>query len=134
MSAGAGQWVGAPRAKLAAVGFAGLCAAAILARPHLPAWGGALSAAALAAGLLAWLGLLHSSRALYARWLRVAEGIQTLVVTALFGAVYLFVVPLFTALRLPFDPLRLRRRSREESFWIRRARRPVDLESLQRMG
>lgn len=88
--------------------------------------------AALVSGLLAWIAVVHSSRPLYAWWMRVAEALHTLVITVLFGACYLLIVPLFGLLTRRRDPLRLRRRRLESSWEVRRG--SIDARSLERMG
>ena len=46
----------------------------------------------------------------------------------------LFVVPLFYPIVWYLDPLRLRRRAEEETYWIERRSETVDAASMQRMG
>lgn len=87
---------------------------------------------ALLAGILTWLSLVHSSRVLFRLWMRFAEGLQTVAVTALFSICYLVIVPLFRLVLWHRDPLRLRR-GRNESSWVARTS-PVDAASLERMG
>jgi len=92
-----------------------------------------LLALTIGTGILAFLGLVHSFRLLHTAWLAYARVMHVLAVTVLFGACYLLIVPVFWLILRPFDPLRLRRRSRGNTFWIPR-REEFDPTSLQRMG
>jgi drug/metabolite transporter (DMT)-like permease len=84
-------------------------------------------------GLLAFLGLIMSFRSSYQAWMRMAERLQTVVTTILFGACYLLVVPLFAAFVRMSDPLRLRR-PKNESSWVGTRQEARDARSYQRMG
>lgn len=89
---------------------------------------------AVVAGILAFIGVIHCVRTVYTAWLKLAMTLHTVIVTILFGFCYLFVVPVFFVIRWPSDPLRVRKRSEVETFWIRRRRSRCDLASFQRMG
>jgi hypothetical protein len=94
----------------------------------------ALLIVAVVAGILAFIGVIHSIRTVYTAWLNLAMTLNTVMITILFGACYLLVVPVFFAIRWPSDPLGVRKRSEVETFWIRRRRSRCDLASLQRLG
>ena len=123
-------------ARTVLVASASLCLGALwlrrLGRPAFP--DGLTLSVFVASAVVAFMALVHSSHGIYARWMRFAEGLQALIVTVLFGACYLLVVPLFFALSWYQDPLRLRRRAQEHSFWVQRAAGSDDLRSFQRMG
>ena len=70
---------------------------------------------------------------LYQWWLRTAAKIQTVVVTVLFGACYLFVVPFFSLIMVVRAALRSRGRA-ERSDWIDLPPEDTTVESFQRMG
>jgi len=126
--------VGSASIRCAALLFAGVCAAAVLLQHGSPkAAGGILPWLAIGSGVLAFIGLIHSSRRLYAAWLGLAEVAKLVVISGLFGSCYLFVVPVFRLITQVSDPLRLRRRSPPETFWILR-REDSDPASLERMG
>ena len=113
-----------------------LSLSAVVARDRIASSGaeGALFLLAVVAGVIAFLGVIHSFRSLYAGWMRFAEALQKLVVTILFAACYFLVVPWFHVIARILDPLRLRLRSEPESFWIPRRREDIDGRSLSRMG
>jgi hypothetical protein len=99
----------------------------------IPGGKSALFYLAVGSGVLAFIGLIHSFRALYSWWLRGAELLQKLVVTSLFGACYLLIVPWFFLIVRAVDLLRWRSRP-ETTFWIPRRRVKTDETSLARMG
>lgn len=78
------------------------------------------------------MGTRRAAR-LYRWWLRVAARIQTVVVTILFGACYLLVVPLFSLMLVLRGRLRSRRGA-ERSDWIDVPAEDTTVESFQRMG
>ena len=86
----------------------------------------------IAGSVLTFIGAVHSSRALFERWMIVAETLQTIVVTTIFTLTYLLVVPLFAVVIWFIDPLFLSRRARKTT-WIQR-KTGIDAESLERMG
>ena len=89
---------------------------------------------AISSGVLALIGAIYSFRVTYDVWMRSAKILNTVVITLLFGMTYIAVVPLFAAVLLVMDPLRLRRRSKNETFWVPRLSGELDLTSLQRLG
>ena len=116
--------VGSALMRCAALLFAGACAAAAV---HQLAW------LAIASGVLAFISLIHSFSSLYTAWLAFAEVARVAVITVLFGACYLLVVPVFRLVTLFSDPLLLRNRSRAETFWSERLD-DSDPGSLERMA
>jgi hypothetical protein len=127
------RFVGSAWIRAATVLFAGSCVTAALLERGSAGAGRTLAWLAIGSGLVAFIGLIHSFSSLYAAWLGFAERAQTVVVGVLFGGVYLLVVPVFRLITLASDPLRLRKRSRPETFWIRR-QDDSDPSSLERMG
>ncbi len=95
---------------------------------------GGLQILAISSGVLALIGAIYSFRVTYDAWMRSAKILNTVVITLLFGMTYIVVVPLFAAVLLVMDPLRLRRRSKDETFWVPRRSGELDLTSLQRLG
>ena len=89
---------------------------------------------AVVAGILAFIGMIHSVRKVYTAWLNLAMTLNTVMITILFGACYLLVVPVFFVIRWPSDPLGVRKRFEVDTFWVRRRRSRCDLASLQRLG
>lgn len=85
-------------------------------------------------GVLALLGFIHSFEAVYRAWMRFAKRLSEVVVTVLFSACYLLIVPLFYPIVWFLDPLRLRGRGDEETYWIERDAETIDADSMQRMG
>lgn len=65
---------------------------------------------------------------------RFAEVLNTVIVTVLFAACYLLIVPIFYLLLRWSDPLRLRGDDTSDSFWIDKTETPLDRDSLERMG
>jgi hypothetical protein len=96
--------------------------------------GRALLVLAVGSAILGFMGMIHAFRTLYARWMRWAMILHIGMITILFGACYLLVVPVFFLMVWPFDLLRLRKRIEPETFWIRRRSSTCDLTSFQRMG
>jgi hypothetical protein len=86
----------------------------------------------LVAGLLTWIAFVHSSKALFRRWMRFAEALHQVAVTTIFGVCYLVIVPIFRAVLWFRDPLHLRRPP-QESSWVARTA-TVDANSMERMG
>jgi hypothetical protein len=84
------------------------------------------------ATVLTWLALVHSSRMLFAAWMRAAGTLQGVVATTLFIVCYLVVVPMFRVLIWFRDPLQLRRPPQQTSWVARTA--TVDAASMERMG
>lgn len=129
-------FVGSPAAIAAAVTFAALCGLGTGAyvRDGIAGWSGATLAFSIVSGVLAFMAFVHTSRAVYARWLKVAEGLNKAVVSVLFGIFYLAIVPVFALLIRPFDVLRLRQHRGATSYWIQKKNARCDLASLQRLG
>jgi hypothetical protein len=113
-----------------------VCAAAtvLYRRDTYPAARGVVLTFAVVSAVLTFLALIHSHRTIYSGWMRFAEVLHTVVVTLLFGACYLLVVPLFFLIAWVSDPLRLRRSSNTDSFWIRRKTQAQDTGYFERMG
>ncbi len=86
---------------------------------------------AVVAGVLAAFGAILSFHSSYDAWLPLAERIQKVVTTVLFGACYLLIVPLFSIFVRAGDPLRLRE---SDSSWVTEQREASDAQSYQRMG
>ena len=128
--------VGSAGIRVATLAVLLLSATGVLLRDHIVVAGAgdALFFSVIGGGFLALIGLIHSFRAVYSRWLRLAKLLQTLVITILFGACYLLIVPLFFVILRASDPLRLRTRSEPESFWLPRRGARTDEKSLARMG
>ena len=127
------QLVGSAAIRGATLLFAAVCAAAVSMSGSSPGAQRLLTWLAIGSGLFAAIGFLHSFQSTYSAWLRFAERLQTVVISILFGACYLLVVPLFRLFTQISDPLRLRRRMRAETFWVLRPE-DSDLDSLERMG
>lgn len=128
--------VASPGVRFATVVSIGLCVtgAVLYAFDLTSTASGMLLVLAVGSGILALVGMIHSFRVVYTRWMRFAQVLHTAVVTLLFGACYLFVVPVFFLMVWPFDLLRLRKRSSQHTFWHRRRSVKVDADSLTRMG
>lgn len=125
--------IGSASIRCATLLFAGVCAAAVWLMRGSPGAAGMLLWLAIGSGALAFIGLIHSFSRLYAAWLGFAEIAQMVVISILFGSCYLLVVPVFRLVTLTSDPLRLRNRSRAETFWVPRLE-DSDPASLERMG
>jgi hypothetical protein len=121
------------RLAAAALALACVCGALLYRGRAFPDAQGLVLALSIASGVLALMAGVHTSRAVYARWLALSQRLHSLVVTVLFGACYLLVVPLFRLIGLTRDPLRLGRRDPGETFWIPR-REDQGPESFERMG
>jgi hypothetical protein len=83
-------------------------------------------------GGLTWLALVHSSRTLFALWMRFARALQTVAITTIFSVCYLVIVPVFRVVLWFRDPLHLRRPP-DETAWVARTA-TVDATSMERMG
>ena len=100
----------------------------------LPQFGRLLPIVSAGCGLLTFAGLIVSFRPLYLLWSRIADVIQTVMMSLLFGCCYLLVVPFFVLIVRASDPLHLRGRTEEDgSFWTRRRKDDSDVQSFQRM-
>jgi hypothetical protein len=89
-------------------------------------------AAVVLGGVLTWLALVHSSRTLFALWMRFARALQTVAITTIFSVCYLVIVPVFRVVLWFRDPLHLRRPP-DETAWVARTA-TVDATSMERMG
>lgn len=112
-------------------------ATALLALTSVGLWmadtgGSSVFYGAVGSTVLTMVGVIHSSASVFKRWMRFAEGLQTVVVTTIFGVCYLVVVPVFSVIVWFRDPLRLKRRS-QQTAWVTR-RDDSDPLSLERMG
>jgi hypothetical protein len=121
--------VGSPFVRAATIALAGLSG---LLFTRTPPPSGLLLGVAAGAGVLALIGAIHSSRRVFAAWMRFAEALHTVVIAVLFSACYLLIVPLFAPIAWMRDPLLLRRRPRDTA-WVTKSG-AVDLASLERMG
>jgi hypothetical protein len=95
---------------------------------------GTMLAVTIIFGFLAFVGFTHCFKSVYTWWMKFANLLHKLVTAILFGACYLFLVPLFYPAIWILDPLGLRKNRGSESFWVRRRNRRLDLASLRRMG
>ena len=84
--------------------------------------------------ILTFMGFVHTTRAIYARWLALAKIIHTGVITALFGAIYLLIVPLFALLVWPFDLLKVRTQRGSRTSWIPKPVVNPGITFFQRLG
>ena len=130
------RWIGSAGTRVATLTFALLCltVVAVHMRRLLPQTGQLAIVVACASGLLALVGVIYSFHPVYSLWMRMAKGLNTIVVTVLFGACYLIIVPVFFLVVFRSDPLRLRRRFDPKTFWIPRHRDPIDSTAFRRMG
>ena len=94
----------------------------------------AFSLLALILGAITFIGLVHSFRALYHRWLAFAERLQRVAVTVLFGATYLLVVPWFSLLGRIIAWRRAGRQLGATGHWVARRRAEYDEKYFTRMG
>jgi hypothetical protein len=124
--------IGSAGIRFATLILALLCLAA-MALDFLSQAGVVLRTLTFGCAILTFMGIVYSFRAVYSLWMRVAKALHAVGVTLLFGACYLFIIPLFFLISWAFDPLRLRNRSEPQTFWIPRRRTPCDLTFLQRM-
>ena len=129
-------FVGSPAAIAAAAIFtiACLAGAAAYLGGRAPDWSGAVLAFTIVTGVMAFMAFVHTSRAVYARWMTVAGLLNKFVVSVLFGVFYLLIVPIFALLARPFDVLRLRPRPHATTYWIHKKQVRADAASLQRLG
>lgn len=114
-----------------------ICAAAICASLAYQRSGesgqGAVIAVTVVLSALAFFGLIYSSTRIFSIWMTFAHALQATVITVLFGACYLLIVPFFAPIARLLDPLRMRKR-RYKTFWVERRRVSTDAENLSRMG
>jgi hypothetical protein len=89
---------------------------------------------ALFFGFLTLLAGVHWSPPIYAGWMRFAKILNTVMVTLLFSAVYLVIVPIFFLIARALDPLRLRPRPGSETYWIKKRDTAATARSLQSMA
>jgi hypothetical protein len=127
--------IGSPIVRAATVALAALALVGGLITRFAPADGHRwLLTATIACSVLALIGAIHCSQALYAAWMRLAKVMNQIVTTLLFGVVYLLVVPPFALVMRLLDPLRLRRNPDSVSLWRERQQQTASLETLRRMG
>lgn len=98
----------------------------------LPRTGATLTLLIVSA-IVTFMALVHTAKPVYDAWMRFAETLHGIVVTVLFGAIYLLIVPVFAALVWPFDLLRLRKRD-ADTFWIAKRSVGAELKQFERMG
>jgi hypothetical protein len=96
-----------------------------------PGWGRPVAWLILAMALLA---SILAFRSVYAGWMRFAKLLNVVVTTALFGLIYLLIVPPFAIVARWLDPLRLGRKRSPDTYWIERSEPSISPESLERMG
>ena len=113
-------------------GLAFISSLVLLSSKGSEGWGGGILVVVL--GFLTLIGFVHWNERLYARWMKFAEGLHSVVITVLFGICYLFVVPVFFLIVWPFDLLGLRPRSAPNSSWIKRKHPRAEPDSFRRMG
>jgi hypothetical protein len=87
-----------------------------------------------AIGIMVFVGLVHTTRGIYLRWLAFGKAVHGVVVTVLFGAIYLFIVSLFALVIWPFDVLRVRKHAGRETYWIQKKTVSNDIAFFQRLG
>lgn len=128
-------YVGSRWIRATAAVFFAVCLAAIATKLSVEQ----ASVAARIFGALAFISALAAlvclplcSRRVYPVWMRFAERLNTVVVTVIFAACYLLIVPLFWLLRWRADPLRLHSDPRVKTYWVRRPER--DARAFERMG
>ena len=127
--------VGSSGARIVAAGLCALLAFAIaLRRYSLYPWteGTPFFVFLIVLGICAFIAVIPSFRTLYYRWLAFAEFLQGIVVTVLFGACYLLIVPLFAVIAHALDSSRVRTKSK--SFWRPRHPAAGDESYFSRMG
>lgn len=125
--------VGSTAIRGATLLLAAVCAAAASLSTPSPGLQSLLFWLAVGSGVLTAIAFIHCFPSTYSAWLRFAEALQTVVISVLFGAVYLLIVPWFRLITQTTDPLGRRRRSRAETFWVGRTD-DSDPTSLERMG
>jgi hypothetical protein len=130
------KYVGSRSIRLATVALAIAAAAgfAIVLTPGKapPAW---LKPVTLAFAFATAASSVFCFRAVYGGWMRLAKMLNAVATLALFGTIYVVVVPLFVVPARWLDRLRLgRSRNGETTFWIQRSPADVDLASLERMS
>ena len=128
--------IGSTGIRVATLTISLLLVTAVVLREHMDPSGArhAVFLLVIGAGVLAFVGLIHSFRALYSQWLRFAGFLNRLVVALIFGGCYLLIVPWFFLMARAISLLRSRSRFEPESFWIPRRRVDCDARSLARMG
>lgn len=130
------RWIGstAVRCGTAVLAALSLTAALVYRRELVPGASGIVFAAAVVCGILAAIGFVHCFRAVYTWWMKFADVLQTVVVSILFGACYLLIVPIFALIVRILDPLRLSKRRETGTLWIRRRPDAYDWNSFERLG
>ena len=83
--------------------------------------------------VLAFMAVVHSGKGIYERWMQIAERIQLIVVTTIFSALYLTLVPLLWIFAWSRDSMGLRN-SDASSYWQPRRNEERDLEFFRRPG
>jgi len=129
------SYVGSKWTRIAAVVLATACVAAVLAATRTEdgsSLRSLLFTAAFVTGVATAACLPLCSRRFFPIWMRWAEKLNTVVMTALFGLCYLLIVPLFFLVQWRKDPLRLRGNPSATTFWISRSK--SDPQSFERMG
>jgi integral membrane sensor domain MASE1 len=106
----------------------------IYVRDIFPARSGLMFWLLTATGILTFMGFVHTTRGIYAGWLRFAKVLHTGVITALFGGIYLLIVPLFALAIWPFDVLKVRAHKRSNTCWIPKRAIDPDVTFFQRLG
>ena len=106
----------------------------VYARDIFPASSGLMFWLLTATGILTFMAFVHTTRGIYAGWLRFAKVLHTGVITVLFGSIYLLIVPVFALVIWPFDVLKARKHTRSQSYWIPKRTVHPDVTFFQRLG
>ena len=85
-------------------------------------------------GAITFIGLIHSFRALYSRWLAFAGFLQGIVVAVLFGGSYLLIVPWFALVAHLVNRRRSRGGLGPGSLWVPKSHTAYDESYFERMG
>ncbi len=89
---------------------------------------------AVVSGIAAFVFFALSIPPFYSAWLRFGERLNGLVMTVIFGAIYLLFLPFLLIFVVPKNRLRTRKADECETFWEEQTDRNDEIEEMMRMG
>ena len=89
---------------------------------------------AVVCGILAFMFVALSIPPFYAAWMRFGEKLNLMVMTLIFGSIYLFFLPFLMIFVVPKNRLRTRNADQIKSFWEEQTEKNDEIQEMMRMG
>jgi hypothetical protein len=84
--------------------------------------------------MLTFVSIIFSSRSLFSMWMKFGHAFQRAISLILFSLCYIFLVSLFSLINVVFVQCRKFNTHKEDTFWIRKHKKRLDLVFFRRMG